>query len=251
VTQLDKIDQAEKLPPEKPEPLINLPVVVLCVLGLLAAVHLGLQFVSPVNQTWVQFAFAFIPARFGPVPFPQIPGSAYWSMITYGLLHADWVHLGTNLVWLAIFSKPVATWLGGTRYLAILVLSVMAGALTGLAMHWGENIAMVGISAGVSGIMAAAIPVMYGVNDRTPGAPEGMFYRFRPLRPMELLKNRSALAFTALWLGLTMITATSQYISGTAFLEQRSIAWEAHLGGFVMGFLAFYGLNRKSASQAA
>ncbi|MDE2447253.1 MAG: rhomboid family intramembrane serine protease [Alphaproteobacteria bacterium] len=248
MTSHEEFNNTEKTPPAKAEPLINLPPVVLCVLGVLVAVHLGLQFVSPVNQTWVQFAFAFIPARFGSLPFPQLPGSAYWSMITYGFLHADWVHLATNVVWLAIFSKPVATWLGSKRYLIILFASVVAGALTALAMHWGQNIAMIGASAGVSGIMAAAIPIMYGVAEKGPGMPDGVFLRFRPLRPVELLQNRSALAFTILWLVLTMITATSQYVTGTAFLEERSIAWEAHLGGFITGFVAFYALNRKATS---
>ena len=248
MSDLPEINADEENSANGSEKLINLPTVVLVIIGILIAVHLGLQFLKPTDQTWVEFAFAFTPARFGPAPFPQIPGSAYWSMLTYGFLHADWLHLATNSLWLAIFSKPVATWVGTWRYLVILALSVIAGAVAGLIVHWGQLVIMVGASAGVSGILAAAIPIMYGTTDRKPGEPEGLFYRFRPLTLRELFTNQRALIFTAMWLGLTMITATSQYMTGTAFIEERVIAWEAHLGGFVMGLLAFYGLNRKNIS---
>lgn len=248
MTDHPEINADKEIPAQKTEKLINLPTVVLVFIGVLAAIHLGLQFIKPVDRTWVEFAFAFNPARFGATPFPQISGSAYWSMLTYGFLHSDWIHLASNSLWLAIFSKPVATWLGTWRYLVILVSSVIAGAVAGLIVHWGQNLAMVGASAGVSGILAAAIPVMYGTTDRKPGEPEGLFYRFRPLTLREMFTNQRALTFTIMWLGLTMITATSQYMTGTAFLEERVIAWEAHLGGFVMGLIAFYILNRKTIS---
>ena len=124
-------------------------------------------------------------------------------------------------------------------------VSVFAGAAAGLAVHWGEIVILVGASAGVSGILGAAIPIMYGGGNSEPGLPVGIMSRFRPLTVKQLLTNKRALSFTAIWLGLTMLTATSQYMTGTAFLEERVIAWEAHLGGFVVGLVAFYILDRK------
>ncbi len=246
------IPKPEEIPPElkydQNQRLINLPPVVIAVIGVLVTAHLFLQLAGLPWQNWAQFAFSFIPARFGPVPFPQIPGSAYWSMLTYSLLHADWFHLGANCLWLAIFSKPVATWMGSGRYLAVLVISIFAGALAGLLVHWGQFVIMVGASAGVSGILAAAIPIMYGGDSVAPNQPMGIASRFRPLSPKQFLTNRRALIFTFVWLGLTMITATSQYMTGTAFLEERVIAWEAHLGGFIAGLISFYLLGRKTTS---
>jgi membrane associated rhomboid family serine protease len=242
----------DEIPPEPKvdhnERLINLPPVVITVIGALVAAHLIMLFANQPWQNWIEFAFAFTPARFGASPFPQIPGSAYWSMLTYAFLHADWFHLASNSIWLAIFSKPVATWLGSIRYLAILMISVIGGALAGLVVHWGQYVIMVGASAGVSGVLAAAIPIMYGGDSAQKNQPLGILTRFKPLSPMQFLTNRRALIFTFIWLGLQMITATSQYMTGTAFLEERVVAWEAHLGGFIAGLISFYVLDRKRTS---
>ena len=137
--------------------------------------------------------------------------------------------------------------MGWWRYLVLFAVSVVAGAAAGLVVHWGQTVILVGASAGVSGVLGAAIPIMYGGSQYKEGEPIGILTRFRPLSPIELITNKRALIFTAMWLGLTMITATSQYMTGTAFLEERVIAWEAHLGGFIAGLMCFYLLNRKTA----
>ncbi len=217
-------------------PIINLPPVVWAILGLLIAIHFIISQGGEPWRAWTNYVFAFIPARFGAAPFPQPLGAAWWSMLTYGLLHGDWPHVLTNSLWLAVFSKPVEARLGTWRYLVLLVVSIIAGAVASLIVHWGETLIMVGISAGVSGILAGAIPLMNGKY------VEHMD-NIQPLRPWELLSNPRAITFTVIWLGLTLLTATTQYMTGTAFLEQSVIAWEAHLGGFIVGFIAFYVLD--------
>jgi membrane associated rhomboid family serine protease len=226
------------------QPFTRMPVVVLVVISLLVLIHGFLQLSGHSIRAFAEFAFAFIPARFGNTPFPQIQGSAYWSMLTYGLLHADWTHLGLNSLWLVIFSKPVALRLGTLRYLVLLTVSIFAGAVAGLVVHWGEVLVMVGISAGVSGMIAAAIPIMYAENFHELLHSHKQLHDLRPLSVLEILKHQPALIFTTLWLGLTIFTATSQYLTGTAFLEERVVAWEAHLGGFIAGFIAFYLLDK-------
>ncbi len=213
---------------------------VLIVIGLLLVIHVSLQFAGPSWQISAQYAFAFIPIRFTANLFPQVQGSAYWSMFTYGLLHADWTHLGFNSLWLLIFSKPVVLRLGSLRYLIILSVSIVGGAVASLIIHWGEFLVMIGISAGVSGIMAAAIPLMYARGGSWAMISSDNMSQLIPLRPVEIITHRTPLVFTVMWLGLTMLTATSQYLTGTAFLEERVVAWEAHVGGFVVGIVLFY-----------
>ena len=224
----------------------SLPPVVLAVLAILVGIHVALQWGGLNWQLQAQYAFAFIPVRLTYAIFPQIKGSAYWSMLTYGFIHADWAHLGFNSLWLCIFSKPIVLRLGSWRYLVLLLLSIVGGALGSLVVHWGEFLVMIGISAGVSGLVAAAIPIMYAPGGRWGmSSPEHMAL-VKPLTPFEILTQRTPLLFTLLWLGLILFTATTQYFTGTAFLEERVVAWEAHLGGFVVGLVLFYILDRNA-----
>jgi membrane associated rhomboid family serine protease len=244
VTDQPTINRDEQSPSQ---PFFNIPPVILAVVAILILVHGFLQLQGLSWQIFAQYAFAFIPIRFTATYFPQMRGSAYWSMLTYGLLHADWTHLGFNSLWLVIFSKPVVLRLGSWRYLVLLAVSTIAGAIAGLIVHWGEFVVMVGISAGVSGMIAAAIPIMYAGGVGMSTMTELQVKNVQPLSPWQIVKNKQALIFTIMWLGLTMFTATSQYFTGTAFLEERVIAWEAHLGGFIAGFIAFYLLDYSSA----
>jgi membrane associated rhomboid family serine protease len=62
--------------------------------------------------------------------------------------------------------------------------------------------------------------------------------------------NSRALAFAALFLVMTLFTGATQMATGTAFLEERSIAWEAHLAGFIVGLVLFYLLDRPKVPSA-
>ena len=239
----------EKDPPEmavsKPTPpAINLPIVVWVLILVLFGIHLVLDWGGTQWQTFAVYTFAFIPARFGFAHFPQPPGAAVWSFLTYGFLHADWTHLLGNCLWLAVFSKPVEARLGTLRYLILLALGIIAGAAAPLVLHWGEPLQLVGISGGVSALLAAAIPVMYAQREPTPHG------RLRPLRPIEIVRDRRALTFSLMWIVLTALTATSQFLATDALVPLRVVAWEAHVGGFIIGLIAFYVLDRANTPAA-
>lgn len=227
----------------KTPPIFNVPLVVLAVIFGLAAVHGALWVLGPDWQIYAIYLFAFIPVRLGGgEPIALMQGSQVWSFLTYAALHGDFVHLGSNCIWLLIFSTPVVKRLGTLRYLALLVVTAIAGAAAMLPMHWGQFLIVVGASAMVSGCMAAAIPIMYAPGFRRGGDVRSL----TPLRPGELLVNRSAVMFTSVFVVLQLVTGSSQALGSTAFLEERIIAWEAHLGGFVAGLLCFYLFDRNA-----
>jgi membrane associated rhomboid family serine protease len=208
--------------------------------GALAAalvlVHAVFWFAGEEWQTWAVLTLAFLPARYGGTPVPTLPGSEVWSFVTYALLHGSWQHLLFNLIWLVIFGTVVARRLGPAKFYVLAAISAVGGAAGTLAAYWGSMGIMVGASGAVSGMLAAAMPIMYG--------------RDQPLRFTELIRDGRALMFSAVWLALTLFSGATGW-TGNSFADDFRIAWEAHLGGFIAGLASFYLLYRRTTFQAA
>jgi membrane associated rhomboid family serine protease len=231
-------------------PVFQAPAVVPILIGVLIAIHAVLWLAGTSWQVWALYALAFIPARFGggeAIPF--IPGSQYWSLLTHAFLHADATHLLFNCLWLLIFGTVVARYLRTARFLLLAAISAIGGALLSLALHWGEGSIMIGASGAVSGLMGAAVPIMYGRGMHWGTVMAGDARLARPLSPGELLRNRNALLFTLVWLGITLYSGATGW-TGNSYVEDAKIAWEAHLGGFISGLAAFYLLAPRASVRS-
>jgi membrane associated rhomboid family serine protease len=238
------MDDLTEKTPHKHEPFLNLPGVVTGVVGVLVGLHLLLQIAGPDWQIWSQFAFAFIPARIsGSAPYPAIPGSQMWSFVTYAFLHGGWMHVLLNSLWYAIFGAVVARRLGSPRFLLLSAISAVGGAIATLVVYWGVDAIMVGASAAVSGVIAGAIPIMYGKRSLQPDGSLADVTQVQALRPIELITDRRALFFLILWLAVTLFSGATGW-TGNSFADDFRIAWEAHLGGFLAGLISFYLLDK-------
>ena len=150
------------------------------------------------------------------------------TFFTYALLHASWAHVGVNSIWLVAFGPPVARRFGALRFSLFFFFAAAAGALA----HWlaspFEAAPMIGASASVSGLMAAATRFMF-----RPGAP---FVSRRASTLRELIVDRRALVFVAVWMATNFaFGAAAPSLSGA----DGPVAWVAHIGGFLAGLLAF------------
>ena len=220
--------------------IFNVPVVVLISLAVLTLIHLIRVLAGDEIYVWTESVFAFIPQQYNGTWLQSLPGAQAWSFFSYSLLHGGWMHLATNGLWLVVFGSVVARRLGAWRYLIHAAIASAAGAGTTLMFHWGDTMYVVGASAIVSGQMAAAVPLMYASPGGLRQSLQSDLTDVRALKPLELLQRRDALVFLAIWLVVTLLSGATGVIEGG---ETVNIAWDAHLGGFIGGLIAFYLLD--------
>ncbi|GJD49960.1 hypothetical protein OPKNFCMD_2696 [Methylobacterium crusticola] len=257
-------------------PVFNMPAVVTASVGLMVLIHAVRVLLLP--DSWditVLVDLALVPARWTAALDPDRgadilraaaeaqggflevearkafaayilaePGAMPWTFATYALLHGSWTHVLLNGVWLAAFGTPVARRCGAWRYGAIALVSTVAGAALHVALDPLSTVPLIGASAGVSGLMAAAVRFAFQPPDGpvAPGTPPWQRPVATRLQTIpELLRNRAATVFLVIWLVTNLLFGIMAVPFG---ISESAVAWDAHLGGFVAGFLALPLLDR-------
>ena len=221
------------------QPIFNVPGAILAMLAVLVAVHAGRSLLADDLDDWLTLALAFIPARYSGAA-DQLPGgtlAALFSPLTHMLLHGDWAHLGLNAAWLLVFGTIVARRLGQARSVLFTIVTGVVGALAFLVFNWGAVLPMVGASGAISGLMGGAIRLLHAVMRVGAMRDIGVAANFVPLPGVrETLRDRQVLIIV----GVTLATNLALGASGSLLTPgSAGIAWEAHLGGFAVGLLAF------------
>lgn len=222
-------------------PIFNLPAGVLVALALICGIYAlqALVFSSDVNE-WITFQFAFVPLRYV-YPLGEQGLAWLWSPVTYSLLHGSFQHLAFNSLWLAAFGTPVCRRIGEVRFVFFWIVSAVAAAVLHAAVNWGEPSVMVGASGVISALMGAACRFAFGGRLRTGRGSVG---REPPLLSIPAaLSDRTVLIFILVWfLGNLAIAVGLPLMAPDA----GAIAWDAHIGGFLMGFVGFRLFDRRA-----
>lgn len=225
------------------EPLFNLPPVIVVLSAILIAVHVARQFLSQEADLKVLLWTAFLPARYSNVPVLNglLPGgfaADVWTFVSYAFLHGDAIHLAVNLIWFLAFGSAVAWRFGAVRFLAFSAVTAAAGSAAHLLFHYGDVAPLVGASAAISGAMAAAVRFAFEAGGplgawRNSG-PEAFRVPASPL--LTSLRNRQVLVFLGVWFLLNLLFGATSALTG---YSEGTIAWQAHVGGFLAGLLLF------------
>ncbi len=230
-------------PPAAPrEPILTLPPALTAYVLLLAIIHLRVL-LPPAWEEWTNLVFGFIPKRYDTtlldVSYPGGAGAKVWTFVTYSLLHANLSHIAFNVLWLLPFGSALARRFGAVRFYIFLAVTAAAGALAHLITNEHALAPMIGASASVSGAMAAALRFAFvrgsflsfarGDADAAARVPALSLWR--------ALSNGRVLAFVAVWFGVNLIFGVGSIAIGMD--EGQSVAWQAHIGGFLAGLLLF------------
>jgi membrane associated rhomboid family serine protease len=207
----------EQAPPSR---LARLPTAVKALALLMIAVQ-ALTVLAPAVWNGLFESFALSPARIDVWWGEGAWGDIAQAFIGHAFLHGGWLHLFFNLAILAMAGEVVGARYGDdgagfARLIALFVISAVGGAILFVALNAGSSLPMVGASGAACGMFAG-----YLLGARGPDWKAA-------------LRDRVALQTGAYFLIANVALAALVRASGIF-----PIAWEAHLGGFVAGAIAY------------
>jgi membrane associated rhomboid family serine protease len=159
--------------------------------------------------------WAFVPRR-----FLANPGGDFPTLFTSMFMHAGWLHLLGNMLYLWIFGDNVEDRFGHIKFTIFYLLCGIAATFAQLAFSSGSNIPNLGASGAIAGVL-------------------GSYILLFPRSRVSVLMGRGvipmpALAVIGLWIVLQFVSGIGS-ISNTA--ESGGVAYMAHIGGFIAGFV--------------
>ncbi|HET7856125.1 MAG TPA: rhomboid family intramembrane serine protease [Gaiellaceae bacterium] len=161
-----------------------------------------------------------------PIVGEDWPLTAFTSMF----MHADWLHLGGNMLFLWIFGNNVEDALGKVRFLVFYLLGGVAAttAQTVVTLYVGSEAAAEVPNLGASGAISAVLGAYLVLLPNASVVTVFFFFIF-------FFRELPAWLFLGAWFLLQL------WAGGFSLVEPEAgggIAFFAHLGGFLFGALA-------------
>jgi membrane associated rhomboid family serine protease len=196
-------------------PLVTYALIVLNVVFFLLELSSGDAFL----MKW-----SFVPAR-----FLANPSGDFLTLFTSIFMHAGWVHLGGNMLYLWIFGDNVEDRFGHVKFIVFYLICGLAATFAQLAFNTTSNVPNLGASGAIAGVLGAYILF-----------PQG---KVRVLQGQQVIQV-SALIVIGFWIVLQLFNGIGS-ITSTA--DTGGTAYMAHIGGFLAGIILtflFRGSNR-------
>ncbi|TMF52468.1 MAG: rhomboid family intramembrane serine protease [Chloroflexi bacterium] len=158
------------------------------------------------------------------LPF-HTPNPVYLTIITAMFLHAGWLHIGGNMLFLYIFGDNVEDRMGHLPYLVFYLFCGVIASITQVAIDPGSPVPSLGASGAIAGVLAAYLVLFPWARVRT------IIFIFIFFTIVTL----PAIILIGLWFLL-------QFFDGVASLStvqqgMGGVAYFAHVGGFIAGLV--------------
>ncbi len=158
------------------------------------------------------------------------PGADFPTIFTSMFMHAGWLHLGGNMLYLWIFGDNVEDNFGHLKFLVFYIICGIAATLAQLAFSAGSNVPNLGASGAIAGVL-------------------GSYLVLFPRGQVKVLMGRGVIPMPALvvigiWIVLQLVSGIGS-ISNSA--QTGGVAYMAHIGGFVAGLVLTFILRATGA----
>jgi membrane associated rhomboid family serine protease len=173
--------------------------------------------------------WAFVPARF--VANPVADSVTLFAAM---FMHAGWLHLGGNMLYLWIFGDNVEDRFGHIKFLIFYLVCGLAATFAQLAFNLESTIPNLGASGAVAGVLGAYVLLF----------PQAKIKVLQRGGVMQV----PALIVIGLWFVLQLFSGVGSI--ATTSSDTGGVAYMAHIGGFVAGFALTFLLRGKEPQRA-
>jgi membrane associated rhomboid family serine protease len=202
--------------PARTRPYATVTIIVLCVLAFFWELALGTRTDEALA------AFGFTPNAFfhpGGAQFVGLGLPEWTTIFTSMFLHAGFLHIGGNMLYLWIFGNNIEDAMGHWKFTLFYLVCGVAAVLTLAAIDPNSHTPIVGASGAISGVLAAYMLLYPRARVHTLLAL-GIF-----IYPVWI----RAVWVIGFWFVLQLLTAAITPAS------EPGTAWWAHVGGFAAG----------------
>jgi membrane associated rhomboid family serine protease len=141
-------------------------------------------------------------------------------LFTSMFLHASFLHVAGNMLFLWIFGDNIEDYLGHFNYLVFYMISGVAAGVTHILLNQGSRVPSIGASGAIAGVMGAYF-ILY------PRARVLVWF------PPIFLFHVPAWLMLGYWFVVNFMSGTATAITETS--QSGGVAFWAHVGGFVAG----------------
>jgi membrane associated rhomboid family serine protease len=172
--------------------------------------------------------------RWSEIPATIIAGHHWITILTAMFMHAGWMHIIGNMVFLWAFGPEIEDSMGPVRYLVFYLLSGLAASLAQIAIMPHSNVPNLGASGAIAGVMGAFL----------------VTYPRDQIRALLLLGWWTRVTFipAALLIGFWFLIQIFDQVGAVASnVQGGGVAYAAHVGGFIFGAVSgrlFEGFKR-------
>jgi membrane associated rhomboid family serine protease len=201
------------------QPSYSRPIVTVLLIAVNMLVFLHEIWLDPYAYNHFVRLYALRPAYFRPE-----------NLVTHMFLHAGWLHVLGNMLFLWVFGDNVEDILGHWKYLLFYFMCGIAAGLSQMLIDPGSRIPMMGASGAIAGVMGAYL-VKFPRSEVTMFAWFLFIFRF----------DVPAWVMLLYWFGLQLFGGFGSI--GEA--SQGGTAFFAHIGGFLVGILLIFVLGTR------
>jgi membrane associated rhomboid family serine protease len=194
---------------------------------ILIALNLLFFFVELMGGDAFIMSWAFVPSRFLANPFGD-----FLTIFTSMFMHAGWLHLGGNMLYLWIFGDNVEDNFGHIKFIIFYLICGIAATFAQLAFSTDSSIPNLGASGAIAGVLGAYIVLF----------PKG---RIKVLQGMQVVQV-PALLVIGLWIVLQLFSSIGSITDTT---QTGGVAYMAHVGGFIAGLALAFLFRGNSTSR--